>query len=166
MGKSITGLLISESLCCRESCFTALWKCYGKCQWNFHCFRICRHPNNIRKGDQGTRVYLKGEQQAVSVVSCWWKPKLFWCRRLWGSRWPHRGVTEAAGCHARMRPVEQKPIYILKSLTVCKQSVLHQRTSSVQLTSVLPSNGTVISRVRVVHMSRRGPLRVFTGVSN
>lgn len=166
MGKSITGLLISESLCCRESCFTALWKCYGKCQCNFHCFRICRHPNNIRKGDQGTGVYLKGEQQAVSVVPCWWKPKLFWCRRLWGSRWPHRGVTEAAGCHAGMRPVEQKPIYILKSLAVCKQSVLHQRTSSMQLTSVLPSNGTVISRVRVVHMSRRGPLRVFTGVSN
>lgn len=32
-----------------------MWKYYGKFQWNFHCFRICRHPNSIRKGDVGPR---------------------------------------------------------------------------------------------------------------
>lgn len=87
---------------------------------------------------RGMRVYLKEKQRAASVVSCWRKPKLFWCRRLWGSRWLHHGVTGAAGYHARMRLVKQKPIYIRKSLTVCKQSVLCQWTSSVQLTSVMP----------------------------
>ncbi len=59
--------------------------------------------------DHGMWAYLMGEHQTVSVVLRWRKLKLFWCRKLWGSCWPHRGVTGAAGCHARMRPGSKSP---------------------------------------------------------
>lgn len=137
--------------------------------WNFHRFQICRHPNNIRKGNVGPgdvglfeggtpgcqcSLTLKETEAFLMPQALRFMLTSSWCD--WSSWIPRQNET-----------AEQEPIYILNSLTICKQSVLREWTSSVQFTTVLPSDGTVICRVRVVHMSRQGPLRVFfTGVSN